>query len=111
MATTPVAPTKPKTKRHEKVRLLPPYYVILLNDDDHSFDFVINVLRKVFGFELEAAVQHTIEAHTKGRAIVWTGPKEVAEFKVEQVQTIHEIRTRDGAKLGPVDCIIEPAPA
>jgi ATP-dependent Clp protease adaptor protein ClpS len=110
VATTPFAPTKPKPKHEEKVRLLPPYHVILLNDDDHSFDFVINVLRKVFGFELERAVQFTIEAHSKGRAIVWTGPKEVAEFRVEQVQTHHEVRDRDGAKLGPVDCIIEPAP-
>ncbi len=110
MAATPLAPTKPKSKPRDEVRLLPPYHVILLNDDDHSFDFVINVLRKVFGFELERAVQFTIEAHTKGRAVVWTGPKEVAEFKVEQVQTLHEIRERDRAKLGPVDCIIEPAP-
>ncbi len=111
MAATPLAPTKPRSKQRDEVRLLPPYHVILLNDDDHSFDFVINVLRKVFGFELEQAVQFTIEAHTKGRAVVWTGPKEVAEFKVEQVQSLHEIRERDGAKLGPVDCIIEPAPA
>lgn len=105
-----MAPVKPKSRPIDKVRLLPPYHVILLNDEDHSFEFVINVLRLVFGFALEKAVQFTLEAHTKGRAIVWTGPKEVAELKVEQVQTNHEIRTRDGAKLGPVDCIIEPAP-
>lgn len=103
-------PTKTKSITKEKVRLLPPYHVILLNDDHHSFEFVINVLRKVFGFELEKAVQYTVEAHSTGRAIVWTGAKEVGELKVEQVQTLHETRDRDGAKLGPVDCILEPAP-
>jgi ATP-dependent Clp protease adaptor protein ClpS len=107
---TPIAPTKPKSKSREKVRLLPPYHVILLNDDDHSFEFVVEVLRKVFAFQLEQAFTYTREAHTKGRAVVWTGPKEVAELKVEQVQSLHEIRARDGAKLGPVDCVLEPAP-
>jgi ATP-dependent Clp protease adaptor protein ClpS len=110
VATTPFAPTKPKSKPRERVRILPPYHVILLNDDDHSFEFVVNVLRKVFGFEVEQAFKYTHEAHVKGRAVVWTGPKEVAELKVEQVQTLHETRQRDGAKLGPVDCVIEPAP-
>jgi ATP-dependent Clp protease adapter protein ClpS len=50
------------------------------------------------------------EAHSKGQAIVWTGPKEVAELKVEQIQTFHEHRNRDNADLGPLDCVIEPAP-
>jgi ATP-dependent Clp protease adapter protein ClpS len=82
----------------------------LHNDDHHSFEFVIAVLRKALGFEEAKAIQLTSQAHTSGRAIVWTGAKEVAEFKVEQIQTFHETRERDNAKLGPLTCTIEPAP-
>jgi len=110
-AETVVATVRPKPRKKRKSKLLPPYHVIILNDDDHSFEFVMNVLRQVFGLEVEKAFDITREAHEKGRAIVWTGPKEVAELKAEQVSTFHEIRERDGAKLGPVGCVIEPAPA
>jgi ATP-dependent Clp protease adaptor protein ClpS len=103
-----VAP--PETQPVEKVRLLPPYHVIIGNDDHHSMDFVVDVLRKVLGITLEAAMQLMMEAHTKGRAVIWTGPKEVAELKAEQVHTFHEIREPSRVDLGPLDCTIEPAP-
>jgi ATP-dependent Clp protease adaptor protein ClpS len=101
---------RPKERDETRTRQLPPYNVILNNDDHHSFEFVVAVLRKALGFEEPKAAVVTLEAHTSGRAIVWTGPKEVAEFKVEQLQTFHETRAQDGAKLGPLDCNIEPAP-
>ena len=49
-----------------------------------------------------------MEAHNTGRAVVWTGPKEVAELKAEQMQSFHETRD-DGRKLGPLGVTIEPA--
>ncbi len=104
------APATTEPIAQNKSKRLPPYHVILLNDDDHSMDFVVSVLRKVFGFTVEKAIQLMMEAHESGRAVVWTGSKEVAEFKVEQVQTFHEIRAADKRKLGPLDCVIEPAP-
>lgn len=111
MAESPVVvPSRAKPKPEEAVRRLPPYHVIILNDDHHSFEFVMYVLREVFRFKIEQAFELTKEAHEKGRAVVWTGNKEVAELKAEQVSTFHETRERDGAKLGPVGCVIEPAP-
>src|SRR5262245_14140154 len=91
-----------------QTRRVPPYNVVLVHDEDHSFDFVVNVLPKVLGASLERARQLTLEAHTTGRAVIWTGPKEVAELKVEQVESLREVRA--GVKLGPVMCTIEPAP-
>lgn len=90
-------------------RLLPPYNVILENDDDHSMDFVIEVLRKVFGYPQEKSFQLMLKAHEEGCAVVWTGPKEVAELKAEQMSTFHETRERDSKELGPVGVRIEPA--
>jgi ATP-dependent Clp protease adaptor protein ClpS len=91
-------------------RLLPPYHVIIANDDHHSMEFVIEVLRKVLGVTIERATQLMLEAHTTGRAVIWTGPKEVAELKADQVRTFHEIREPGRVDLGPLTCTIEPAP-
>jgi ATP-dependent Clp protease adaptor protein ClpS len=103
-----IVTTKPKEKEDTSTRQVPPYHVILENDDLHSFEFVVEVLRKAVGFNEQRAFLVTQEAHTKGRAIVWTGSKEVAELKVEQIRSFHEIRA-DGHKLGPLGVTIEPA--
>lgn len=104
-----IVTTKPKQKEQTRTRQLPPYHVILENDDHHSFEFVIETLQKALGFDEQKAFLVTHEAHTTGRAVVWTGAKEVAELKVEQIRGFHEIRA-DGRKLGPLSCLIEPAP-
>ena len=103
-----IVTTKPKSDEKTRTRRVPPFNVILENDDHHSCDFVVDVLRKALGFNEQRAIQIMFEAHTKGRAIAWTGPKEVAELKVEQISSFHETH-RDGRKLGPVGVTIEPA--
>jgi ATP-dependent Clp protease adaptor protein ClpS len=101
---------KPKQKSQTTTRRLPPYNVILENDEVHSMDFVVDVLLKVLGCTMQHALMLMLQAHTTGRAIIWTGPKEVAELKVEQMRTFQEIRRSDDARLGPLICTIEPAP-
>jgi ATP-dependent Clp protease adaptor protein ClpS len=102
---TPVA--EPETDTRPK--LLPPYHVLIENDDDHSQQFVVAVLRKVFGYDDTRATELMFTAHASGEAIVWTGPKEVAELKLDQLRTFHEKRGPDGHDLGPLRCRIEPA--
>src|SRR5438094_9063067 len=46
------------------------YHVIILNDDEHTFDYVIEMLQAVFGFSYATAVAHTTEADTTGSSIV-----------------------------------------
>jgi ATP-dependent Clp protease adaptor protein ClpS len=115
MSTEPSPPNvgitaQPRERTETRTRRLPPYNVILENDEHHSFGFVMEVLLKVLGCSLERAQALMHEAHTSGRSIIWTGPKEVAELKVEQVQSFHEVRAADGAQLGPLGCCMEPAP-
>jgi ATP-dependent Clp protease adaptor protein ClpS len=100
--------TKPREREETRTRRLPPYNVILENDDHHSFEFVMDVLRKVLGCTAQRAQQLTEEAHTTGRALIWSGAKEVAELKVEQVHSFHEIQ--GDKKLGSLGCYLEPAP-
>lgn len=76
---------KRREKEETKTKRLPPYNVVLLNDDDHSFDYVISMLQQLFGHPPERGYQMAYEVHTQGRVIVWTGPKEVAELKRDQI--------------------------
>ena len=102
---TPVADPKADTRP----KLLPPYHVIIENDDDHSQMFVVLVLRKVFGYDEPKATELMMTAHNSGEAVVWTGPKEVAELKLDQIRTYHEKHWRDDHDLGPLRCRLEPA--
>ena len=101
--------TKPLPREDVQTRRVPPYHVILENDDHHSMEFVVEVLMKALGCAVERAFQYMMEAHTSGRAVVWTAPREVAELKAEQIRTFHEVREH-GVDLGPLGCIVEPAP-
>jgi ATP-dependent Clp protease adaptor protein ClpS len=100
---------KPLEQEETQVRLLPPYNVILENDDFHSMQFVMGVLQKALGYNEQKAYQLMMLAHSSGQAVVWTGSKEVAELKMEQMQSFHEHRD-DGQKFGPLSVRIEPAP-
>ena len=101
----PVAEPEQQTRP----KLLPPYHVIIENDDDHSQQFVVHVLRKVFGYDEPKATQLMHQAEEAGEAVVWTGAKEVAELKLDQLRTYHEKHWKDERDLGPVRCRIEPA--
>ena len=68
-----------------KTDKLPPWAVVLHNDDINGMDFVIRTLQKVLGVGLARAVALTLQAHTKGRALVWSGHRELAELKASQI--------------------------
>lgn len=63
----------------------PPYHVILLNDDDHSFEYVIAMLKELFGHPFEKGFQMAKEVHESGRSVVLTTTREHAELKVDQI--------------------------
>ncbi len=82
----PTAPA-PRPRTDDEPKLLPPYVVILHNDDLNTFLFVVTTLRKVFHFGLVQATTLTMRAHRDGRTPVWTGHKEHAELKADQVRS------------------------
>lgn len=66
-------------------KILPPYNVILLDDDAHSYEYVIEMLQAIFGHSKEKAFQMAEEVDGTGRVIVLTTAKEVAELKRDQI--------------------------
>lgn len=77
--TLPDVDTDTRTERQ------PPYAVVLHNDDLNTMEWVIRVLRKVFGYTVERCVELMLEAHETGRSVVWVGALEVAELKADQI--------------------------
>lgn len=87
--TTPTAPPQEQTQRKpapSKPKPQPPYAVVLENDDDHTFEYVIELLQRVFGYDLAKAFELTKTVHETGEAVVWSGTMEVAELKRDQVR-------------------------
>jgi len=67
---------------------LPPYVVILHNDDHNSMDHVIRaLLLSVPELEVEDAVQVMLNAHNHGKADVITCPLERAELYRDRLES------------------------
>ena len=69
----------------EETRLQPPCHVLLLDDQDHTYEYVIEMLGAIFGHGREKAFEMARAVDTTGRAVVYTGPMEQAEFKRERI--------------------------
>jgi ATP-dependent Clp protease adaptor protein ClpS len=84
----PPPEVKERTTKRENVRpkKQPPYAVIVENDDLHTFEYVIEALQKVFGYDLQKAFLLTSQVHHAGQALVWSGALELAELKRDQIR-------------------------
>jgi ATP-dependent Clp protease adaptor protein ClpS len=103
--------TLPRThiEEEEKVKRQPPYNVILLNDDDHTYEYVIAMLQTLFGYPPEKGFQMAKEVDTTGRVIVLTTTKEHAELKRDQIHAFGPDSRLKRCK-GSMSAMIEPAP-
>jgi ATP-dependent Clp protease adaptor protein ClpS len=84
------------------------FHVVLLDDDEHTYDYVIEMLQKLFVLPLEAAFQHAVEVDTQGRTIVITCELSEAEFGRDQIQA-YGADPRMPQSKGSMSAIIEPA--
>src|SRR5437016_6849324 len=75
----------PREETEERTKTQPPYHVVLINDDDHTYEYVIVMLKELFGHPVEKGFQLAREVDTKGRAIVCTTSLERAELKRDQI--------------------------
>lgn len=85
-----------------KLKKPPLYKVILLNDDFTPMEFVVAVLKDIFGRNDEEAVQIMLHVHEKGVGICGVYTREIAETKVELVM---QAATNN---QHPLQCSMEP---
>jgi ATP-dependent Clp protease adaptor protein ClpS len=103
-ATLPETETRPE----ERLRYQPPYHVVLLNDDDHSYAYVIVMLKDLFGYPFEKGFKLAEQVDKTGRAIVLTTTLEHAELKRDQIHAYGPDLTIERCK-GSMSAVIEPA--
>ena len=104
----PIVRPNPKKETKKNPKILPPYNVILLNDDDHTPQYVIEMLKAIFGYQEEQGLKFAKEVHEKKKAIVWTGSKELGELKQEQIHSFGADKLVLKCK-GSMTCILEPS--
>jgi ATP-dependent Clp protease adaptor protein ClpS len=96
------------TERRRQTKRQPPYHVILWNDDDHTYEYVIAMLMDLFAHPLEKGFRMAKEVDTQGRVIVLTTTREHAELKRDQIQAYGKDVLIAGCK-GSMSATIEPA--
>ena len=109
-ATTVLVEPRRRTKRETKTKRQPPYHVIIMNDEEHTFEYVIEVLCKLFSHSLTTAEALTWAIHLSGRAVVYTTHRELAELKCDQVLS-YGPDPRLSTSNASLQCYVEPAPA
>jgi ATP-dependent Clp protease adaptor protein ClpS len=92
-----------------KTRRQPRYHVVLLDDNDHTYDYVIRMVEKIFGYTTEKAYELACEVDNSGRVILMTTTREHAELKQEQVHAFGQDPLIPHCK-GSMSALVEPAP-
>ena len=95
-------------EQEQKTKRQPPYNVILLNDDDHTYEYVIELLKALFGHPIEKGFQLAKVVDTQGKAIVCTTSLERAELKRDQIHAYGPDPRIPRCK-GSMSAVIEPA--
>jgi ATP-dependent Clp protease adaptor protein ClpS len=100
--------TQPKVKPKEtaKPKRQPKYNVLLWDDDQHSYEYVIDMMGKVFGHAPGKALRIAFEVDHHGVAICLTTTLEHAELKCQQIMGFgrdHLIATSVGSMKSTIE--------
>jgi ATP-dependent Clp protease adaptor protein ClpS len=99
--------TTREEKSVEQRERTPLYRVVLLDDDDHTYDYVVEMLQRVLVFSVQEAYHHAVEVDTHGRTKLITCELGEAEFARDQVQSYGPDWRLDRSK-GSMSAIVEP---
>jgi ATP-dependent Clp protease adaptor protein ClpS len=104
----PGSQTAPEAEVADREQLAQLYNVVLLDDDVHTYDYVVEMLQKLFLFSESEAFQHAVEVDTRGRTVVITCELSQAEFARDQIRGYGPDWRMPESK-GSMSAIIEPA--
>jgi ATP-dependent Clp protease adaptor protein ClpS len=110
----PVAPADRSHPRSEKsppsAKREPNYHVVIWNDNDHTFDYVIEMLVKICKHSFAKAYDVTWQIDRLGKGIACTCHRELAELKRDQIIQYGGDSSIPDAKPASMRATIEPAP-
>ncbi|MFN2555424.1 MAG: ATP-dependent Clp protease adapter ClpS [Nitriliruptorales bacterium] len=88
LSTTTTAPVRdPEVDTGEDVAPEGPWDVIVWDDPVNLMSYVVYVFRKIFGFSEPVARKLMLDVHHKGKALVASEPREMAELHVRQLHS------------------------
>ncbi|KAA5542082.1 ATP-dependent Clp protease adaptor ClpS [Roseiconus nitratireducens] len=97
-----------KKERKRKPKKQPRYNVVLWDDSDHSYEYVVIMMRKLFRYPVEKGFQIAREVDNSGKAICLTTTMEHAELKRDQIHAFGKDDLIPRCK-GSMSATIEPA--
>jgi ATP-dependent Clp protease adaptor protein ClpS len=96
-----------QTDKKKRPKRQPRYNVILWNDDDHSYEYVIEMMKDLFGHPETKGFKIAKEVDKSGRAICLTTTMEHAELKRDQIHAFGADKMIARCK-GSMSATIEP---
>ena len=75
----------PAKQKNDERRRQPRYSVILWDDDDHTYEYVMQMMTELFAMNDEQAFAIASEVDTTGRSVCLTTTLEHAELKRDQI--------------------------
>lgn len=105
---TPVLPARPRPRQMPVPPMMPPWHVILHDDDTHSPEYVVEMMVNIFSYDEARGFKIAREVDESGRVIVATCQKELAELRVEQIHD-YGADPRIKESTGPMRATMEPA--
>ena len=108
MGGSAVLPEKRRAAKPSKPRPLPVWQVVLLDDDEHTYAYVIEMLGKVFGHGVTTATKMASEVDRTGRVIVFRAHRELVELKAQQIASYGADLRLDACR-GSMRAVCEPS--
>lgn len=87
---------------------IPLFNVVLLDDDEHTYEYVIEMLTTLFLLTKGEAFQKAVEVDSFGRTIVITCERPQAEFGRDQIHAFGADSRMPNSK-GSMSSVVEPA--
>ena len=86
--TTLAAPAKKPSSPPRKPKQLPPYKLLLHNDDVNTFDHVVQSIVRITSTQPDDAISKALEAHEHAVALLLVTHLERAELYMEQFTSV-----------------------
>jgi len=84
----------------------PKHKLILLDDNQHTYNYVVKMLVRLFKIDEKKAFSHACEVDKTGQSIIISGTLEYLELKKEQIESFGPDPSTRGCKTS-MKCSIE----